>query len=115
MLAMTPVNVGNVDFKFGLYDALGGSAALAFVALAPAAPGATLKDAPLHVDLAQLFAALLLPTSGSGPGAGYASVVAELPADPVLVGVHFYVQWFVADRGAVGRVSATAGVDYLIF
>ncbi len=115
LLAPVPANVGNVDFKFGLVKALGGSVALTLVGLAPAAPGATLKAAPLHVDLGQLVVALLVPTLGSGAGAGYASIVAELPDDPALIGSSFHVQWFVADRGAVGRLAATAAVEYQLF
>jgi cytochrome c peroxidase len=115
VLATTPANVGNPDYKFGLHDALGGRQALTLVAAAPAAPGATLKGVPLHVDLAQLYALLLLPTLGDGPGGGYASIVAGLPADPAIVGMHFYVQWFVFDPDAVGRIAATSGVDYEIF
>jgi len=115
MLATTPANAGNPDFKAGLHAALGGSIAIALASAAPAAPDAKLKEAPLHVDVAQLYVVLLVPTLGSGPGGGYASIVGELPADPTLVGMHFYVQWFVADRGAVGRISGTDGVDFELF
>ena len=117
MLAQVPPDVGNVDFKFGVFDALGGSLALDLVSLGKTPPGTFLRSIPLQVDLTKIavIVPLVLAGSGAGAGAGYGTLKGALPNDPSLAGIEFYSQWFVLDAGASDGVAASEGAEFQLF
>ncbi|MSR47263.1 MAG: hypothetical protein EXS13_09385 [Planctomycetes bacterium] len=115
VIAVTPPNVGNLDFKFGVFQARGSALAFAILSYSSEPPGTTWKGIPLNIDLDQMAYALALSTFGAGPGAGYATFGGELPDDPTLLGLGFYGQWFVTDPAATGGFASSAGVEFTIF
>lgn len=115
VIAATPPNLGNVDFKFGVWNALGGSLAWALLSYASEPPNTFWKGVPLSVDLDQLAYVLPVATLGAGPGGGYASFVGALPDDPTLLGLAFFGEWFVTDPVAPGGFAASAGIEFAIF
>jgi len=91
IIAVTPPNIGNADFKVGLDFALGG--AQAWVAISSSKPvgGVVAQDEVIGpIDLA-----------GMSPGDGYGTVIYPIE-DPAMDSQTFYMQWIVADPGAVG-------------
>ena len=110
-----PPNVGNVDFKFGVFDALGGSLALDIVSLGKTPPGTFLRSIPLHVDVTQIAVIVPLVLSGSGAGAGYGTLKGALPSNPALAGIEFFSQWFVLDAGASDGIAASEGGEFQLF
>lgn len=115
ILAQVPPNLGNVDFKFGVTQALGGSLALDVVTLGATPPGTFHKSIPILVDWSQLVAIVPMVLSGSGAGAGYATLRGALPGDPALAGFEFFSQWFVLDAGAGDGIAASDGADFQLF
>lgn len=94
LIAISPPNLGNADFKVGLGGALGG--AQAFLAFSESPPvGAELPAQTL-------YGPFLLP--GAGAGAGFATWQQPID-DLVLSGCHFYVQWQVVDPAAPGGLA----------
>jgi len=115
VLAPTPSNLGNWDFKMGVTNALGNSPAWAFVSNNSVPPGTNLKGLNLNVDLGVLLLVAATTTQGAGPGAGYATLAGELPNDPTLSGIHFYAQWIIVDAAGPIGLSSSAGVDFMLF
>ncbi len=103
MISVVPPNVGNLDFKIGVADALPG--AQAFVAISTIPPSAGVLtpetlEGPFTLD-------------GSGSGGGYATLHWPILGRPALEGDVVFMQWRVSDPGAVGGValSRTARVE----
>ncbi len=114
-IAVTPPNVGNWDFKFGVFEARGNRLALAILAFAAAPPGTTWKGIPVNIDLAQIAYVGTFLTASSGAGNGYASFVGELPDDPTLIGLELFAEWFIEDGLAVGGFATSAGIEFDLF
>jgi len=110
-----PPHLGNLDFRFGVHQALGGALAWAILSLGQEPPNTFWKGIPLHIDLDQIAYVLAIAAYGAGPGAGYATFNGEMPADPNLLGLDFYGQWFVTDAAAPGGYAASAGLEFSIF
>ncbi len=114
-IAVTPPNIGNWDFKFGLFEARGNAVALAILSLAAAPPGTLFKGIPINVDLSQIAYVGTFVTAGAGAGNGYATFVGELPDDPTLIGLELFAEWFVADPLARGGFATSAGIEFDLF
>jgi hypothetical protein len=110
-----PPHLGNLDFRFGVHQALGSALAWAILSWGQEPPNTFWKGIPLHVDLDQVAYVLAIPTLGAGSGAGYATFGGEMPDDPSLLGLEFYGQWFVTDPAAAGGYAASAGLEFAIF
>ncbi|RKY18376.1 MAG: hypothetical protein DRQ55_13485 [Planctomycetota bacterium] len=115
-VAVEPPHQDNPNLTLALQRGLGGAPVWLGLDLAPG------SGAPLHGAASWLAfspAVQLLPLgalSGSGPGAGWLSAVADLSViGPSLVGVNVYAQWFVIDPGASGGLAASAGVELSVF
>ncbi len=94
IIAASPPNSGNADFRVGLAGALGGSQA--FLALSESPP----EGPVLVADV--LYGPFPLP--GAGVATGFATW--HHPIDElVLSGCHFYVQWQVIDPAAPGGMA----------
>ena len=116
IVALEPPQIGQADLTLGLDRGLGGAPALLIVSAAHA-PGGVLRDgATLYPDLASAGVRSLRALSGSGPGAGWGSIVLPIPSDAGLVGSSLYAQWIVIDPGAAtGRLAATPAVAWSWF
>ncbi len=113
ILADTPSNLGNPAFQVGVGAGLGGATAV--LAITNVKGSATVVDGvPVYVDLAS---AELVPLvlSGAQPGEGVATFRAALPADPHLLGLRIYVQWFLSDPGARGEIAVSQAASYELF
>lgn len=116
MLAGVPANIGNIDFKVGIGNALGGAPALLVVSPTASAPGTTFAGFALNIglpELAQLPIALEGPAGL--PGRGFGTVLFPLPRDPGLTGQSLFVQWFVADPNGISSVAASRGAEIQFF
>ncbi|MFK7738871.1 MAG: cytochrome-c peroxidase [Planctomycetota bacterium] len=114
ILAGVPANIGNPDFKIGVYGALGGSTGV--LAVGTAAGSSQINGVNVNVDLngAILMPYMLQGTPGVA-GDGWASVRTPLPDDPGLIGISVYPQWFVWDNGTAGGASASRAARVDIF
>lgn len=114
MLAGSPANIGNADFKIGVGSALGGSIAILGMSAGATPPGTHVNGIPLHIDPFRAHFDLA-PLSGSGAGKGVATMQAPLPDDVGLLGIQAAVQWFVADPNAIGGFAATPAAVFAVF
>jgi cytochrome c peroxidase len=114
ILAAVPANVGNVDFKVGVANALGGAAATLVVA--PQAANTQYQGIQVLVDV--FVAPALFWTALEGPvgavGGGYGTVRFALPPDPALAGITLFAQWFVWDA-AVAPGASSRGAELRLF
>lgn len=91
MIAVTPPNIGNLEFKIGLDFALGGAQAWVAISSSPPVGGVVAQDELVGpIDL-----------NGMGNGDGFGTMFYPID-DPAMDGQTFYMQWLVADPGAVG-------------
>jgi cytochrome c peroxidase len=116
VLAGVPANIGNVDFKVGIGNALGGSPALLVVSTTASAPGTTFAGFALNIGLPELAQ---LPIALEGPagqvGRGFGTVLFPIPFDTGLSGLTMFVQWFVADPNGISGVAASRGAEIRFF
>ncbi len=113
ILAETPALLGHPDFQIGVGSGLG--AAPAVLAITTVKGGSTVVNGvPVYIDLPS---ATLVPftLSGAQPGEGVATFRTALPADPDLVGLRTYVQWFVQDPAARGGIAVSQAAWYELF
>ena len=104
MIAISPPNLGNHDFKVGVYEGLGGASAfLSYSLTAPGGPPAGGMVAA--VAAVPLFSPVVL--TGSGPGAGHGTWHGRIPLDPSLAGLEVWLQWFVLDPSAPRGAART--------
>lgn len=94
MIAVSPPNLMNLDFKIGVSNALGG--AEAFVAWSNEPPvGGVLSNATLHGPIT---------IEGTGAGEGFATW--KFPIDETIVPLcNVYLQWHITDPAAAGGVA----------
>jgi cytochrome c peroxidase len=105
MIADVPSNIGNTDFKVGIHNALGGSAA--WLAVAPAFQMSDVFGLTVNVNLAGAQLDLYpVQLKGNGAGQGFQTLRFPIGNTPALIGYEVYAQWFVYDTGS------TAGIDY---
>ncbi len=114
-LSETPLNIGNIDFKVGVADALGGAAALLGIAGAPGPIGQNVGGVPVFLSLVPSPVFIPVTLGGSGSGAGFGTVQARIPNLPGLVGRVYFAQWFIQDPVALGGFAATSGIRYVLF
>ena len=109
LVAIEPPHLGHATFALGLDRSLGGAPALLILDGTANLAGQRLFGADVFVSLSA--AAILLPvtTAGSGAGNGTASQVLPIPDVAALRRVQLYAQWFVVDQG-VGGLAATDAV-----
>jgi hypothetical protein len=109
LLSNIPGNLGNIDFKVGVHNAVGGAPSTLVLGMAPGLSQLT----GVWINLSFSGSELLIPWTLSGPagvaGAGYGTVRVVLPSAPSLAGLALYSQWFVWDGGAPAGAAATRG------
>lgn len=115
LLSQVPANIGNIDFKLGVHNALGGSLSTFVLSTAP---GNSVLSG-INVNVALNGGELLVPWVLSGPpgvsGAGYGTLRLGVPNISGLAGFTLYGQWFVWDGGAPNGASATRGTRLDLF
>lgn len=114
-IAVEPPYHDNPNLTFGVDRGLGGAPAWLAFDIAPSA-GLVLKGATSWIAFTP--AALLLPLgslAGDGAGAGHTSVAFTTPLGAGVIGIDLFGQWFLADRGAAGGVSASEGFALTVF
>ena len=115
ILAGTPANLGNTEFKLGIYNALGGAPTT--LVISQGLSFSNINGVHVNVDLAAspLFITGLLSGPAGVPGEGYGTFNVGVPDDPALAGLVLYMQWFVADPGAASGMSATRSGRVTLF
>ncbi|MCY2955578.1 MAG: hypothetical protein NT107_00915 [Planctomycetota bacterium] len=117
MLAEVPANVGNVDFKVGVTNALGGTFAMLSIALQRAPVGTQINGIPVLTNVGGV--AIFIHTAlGGQPGVagdGYGTVRFPIPNAPFLAGLTVFGEWFVWDSAGVGGAAKSRGVTLPIF
>lgn len=113
MLAESPPNHLNLDFKIGVGNGLGGSTALLLMSSGDA--DTTLMGIPVRIDLGKLILIHPMVLSGSGAGNGRATLQVPLGDTSTSIGLDLFGQWFVADPGATGGFAATPAAKWKIF
>lgn len=107
MMSNVPANLGNIDFKVGVNNAVGGAPATFVMSIAP---GLTqLSGIWINVSLngSELLVPWVMNGTPGAPGEGYATLGVGLPNAPALAGLTFYTQWFIWDGGAPNGAAAT--------
>jgi len=104
MIAVTPPNIGNLDFKLGVDFALGGAQAWVAVSSSPPVGGVVAQDELVGpIDL-----------NGMGNGDGYGTMFYSID-DVSLDGQTLYMQWLVADPNAVGGFARSGVAEVTPF
>ena len=111
MIALSPPNVGNLDFRVGVHQGLGG--AIAFLGYSLRPPGSGSVGGKSDWGSFSLAAPVVL--SGNGAGLGYGTQHHGIPSDPALIGTEFWLQWFVVDAGARRRVAKSIVAHLTLF
>ena len=117
MIANSPANAGNVDFKIGIGNGLGSAAAVLGLSLARTAPGTISRGIPLHIDLSPGVLIQLTSLNLDGLGAGNGVGTMRLPAfaSAALVGTTLFAQWFVVDPAGPQGFVGTSGAEITVF
>lgn len=105
MVALSPPNIGNSEFKVGLDAGLGGALAWVVVSQSPPTGGLLAQD--------ELLGPITL--NGSGAGQGFGTM--HYPIDDIVAldGQIRYLQWIVADSQAAGGFSASPVAQLTLF
>ena len=99
IIASTPPNLGNTDFKIGLTNALGGAEATLLISASPAPDGIQLVPT-------QTLGPFTLP--GTLPGEGFTTAFWPVPETYSLIGDEVYFQWKIIDAEAAGGEAFSA-------
>jgi cytochrome c peroxidase len=105
MIALSPPNLGNIGFRIGVAQALGGADAFVLLSSAPPAGNVLTPD--------ETFGPIVL--SGAGDGDGFGTWHWPIPDDAALNGRVFYVQWMIADPVAADGFSRTRVAQLSLF
>jgi hypothetical protein len=117
MLAETPANLGNADFRIGMHNGRGGAFATLVLSLQQAQPGSQIQGVPVNVDVwvtPALVGAQLGGTAGLA-GEGFTTIQQGVPNAAGLIGLQLYVQWFVWDVGVQAGAASSAGAVIRLF
>ena len=105
MIALSPPNIGNSDFKIGLSNALGGAQAWVVVSSNPPVDGLLDED--------ELLGPITL--EGSGIGKGFGTMHYPIADSITLDGEVRYMQWIIADSQAPNTLAASPVAQLVIF
>ena len=105
MIAISPPNLGNADFKIGIDGALGATQAWVAISSLPPVDGLLIPD--------ELLGPILL--EGNGPGEGYGTMRYAIPDIVALDGQVRYMQWIVADPSAPDSQAASPVAQLIYF
>ncbi len=105
MVALSPPNIGNIDFKIGVDGAIGGAQAWVVVSANPPVNGLLIED--------ELLGPITLDGTGIGEGFG----TMQYPIDDIVAndGQVKYMQWIVADAQAPNGLAASPVAELTYF
>jgi hypothetical protein len=111
LLNSVPGNLGNIDFKIGVHNAVGGAPSTMVLSTAPASTLSQLGGVWINIGLngSELLIPWVLNGTPGAVGAGYGTLSVALPNAPALSGLSLYTQWFVWDSGVATGAAATRG------
>jgi hypothetical protein len=113
-----PPTVGNALFGFAVARGLGGATALLFASTMPAPGGFPIGggcSAWLGGAYFQVASPIVLAGIPGTGGAGYGMIATPVPANPVLQGATFFLEWGVIDPGGpTGVVSVSDALTVII-
>ncbi len=113
MMAAVPANIGNVDFKLGVRNSLGGALATFALAVTAAVPGTQLQGVNIHIDLgAPLLVTVPLRGAMGVAGTGYTTLATPVPDLPALIGITLFGQWFVWDAAVPAGAASSPGAEF---
>jgi hypothetical protein len=112
IVALEPPKLGLGDVTVGVERALGGAPALLLVSAAEVQGGLLRRGARLYPDTSSGTVVSLPALQGSGPAAGFGSLVLRVPSNPALTGAALHLQWAVRDPGVAGGLSASRPVRW---
>lgn len=105
MIALSPPNIGNSDFKVGVDNSLGGSQAWLVISQSPPVNGLLSNDevvGPITLE-------------GVGASEGYGTMHYPIPDIVSLDGQIRYMQWIVSDAQAPGGIAASEVAQLALF
>jgi cytochrome c peroxidase len=105
MLANQPAYVGNMDFRVGTFNAPAGAAATLYASLNPPVNGRINQDILIGATI----------TGTTGGLSGVATMNWHLTPGTVLSGQVYFLQWTIADAGAVGGLARSGVARVPIF
>ncbi|MCB9876459.1 MAG: hypothetical protein H6835_02565 [Planctomycetes bacterium] len=114
-LAEVPANIGNVDFKLGVFNGLGGAPATLVLGLFPTATQINGVNINVAFGTGELLVPGVLQGAVGVPGAGYGTLKVGVPNEPGLAGIALFGQWFVWDGSLPAGVASTRGAQVLMF
>ena len=114
MIAHSPPNVGNTDFKIGISATRSDTVAILAASHTALPVGTHVGGVPLLIEPLD-GAVVLVPLDGSGNTQTTATFKLPIAADHSLVGAEVFAQWFVLDANAVGGIATTPAARFLAF
>lgn len=114
-MAETPANLGNVDFKLGVSNAVGGALSLFVLATAPAATVLSGVNVNVALGAGETIVPIQLNGAAGLAGAGYGTLKVAVPAIPALSGLTLHSQWFVFDAGVAAGIATSRGAEVRLF
>ena len=115
MMAEVPANLGNVDWKIGVSNAVGGALATWVLSVAPAAT--VVSGINVNVALGTGETLVTFPLAGvpGVAGSGFGTIQVTVPEIPALAGLTLYSQWFVWDAAGPSGFATSRGGEVRLF
>jgi cytochrome c peroxidase len=106
--AIEPPLAGNPGFTVGIFNAVGGAAAVLVIDSNDPGTGPSI---PATASLARIS----LTLAGSGAGNGFGSASLLIPGNSALIGQSFFGRWYVRDSSAAGGVAVSPAFRFTVF
>ena len=115
VLAGVPGNLGNPEFKLGVFNAVGGAPVT--LGISTAFAFSQINGVNVNIDLtaSPLFIPGVLNGAAGVPGDGYGTFNLALPYEPALTGLNLFAQWFIWDAGAPNGAASTRSGRVVLF
>lgn len=114
MIAQSPPNLGNSDFKIGIGEALGDSIAILGASHTALPVAVNVGGVPVLIDLNNGAGVVVALASQDGTGAT-GTFKLPITSDYSVVGAEVFMQWFVLDPAAAGGIATTPGARFQVF
>jgi len=115
VLAGVPGNLGNPEFKIGVFNAVGGAPVTLGISTAFAFTQINGVNVNIDLNAAPLFIPGVLSGAPGVPGDGYGTFNIALPQDLALAGLELFAQWFIWDAGAPNGAASTRSGRVVLF
>jgi len=115
ILAGTPANLGNPEYKLGVFNAVGGAPTTLVLSTGIAFSSINGINVNVALNGGELLIPGVLGGTAGAVGEGYGTLGLAVPDIPALAGVVLYGQWFVWDAGAPNGASSTRSARIPLF